>query len=131
MYNIYNTGDRLQHGGGWFVIAYAYQMSQEEQSKSMAASSSPYSSDSHTKQSHLSSPPLAHNGKEKNLKAYQTNKRSNISLSIQKQLLLDIAAHGGLGTDGSWLKELCDKKPDTFGISGSELQDSICNKMYW
>jgi hypothetical protein len=64
-------------------------------------------------------------------KLYRTNSLSHLTLSLQKQLLLDIHDCGGLRSNKIWLKELCDKKLDIYGESGSETCDSVCQKVFW
>ena len=56
--------------------------------------------------------------------------KAGISLNLQKQLLSDIEAAGGLELVS--LKKLCDSKPDIYGQPASELRRRVQNKVnYW
>jgi hypothetical protein len=85
-------------------------------------------SNSKSKQQQFVCGPTKH--RKKAGKPYCTNSLSHLTLSLQKQLLLGIHDRGGLGSNKTWLKELCDKKPDIYRESGSETHDSVRQKVF-
>jgi hypothetical protein len=86
-------------------------------------------SNSKSKQQQFVCGPIKH--RKKAGKPYHTNSLSHLTLKLQKQLLLDIRDRGGLGSNKTWPKELCNKKSDIYGESGSETCDSVCQKVFW